>query len=155
MYHISRGQCSSFYTSIETHLAVGMIMLAKVSARSNRSEALQAKKLTIYCICEIFAGQKFGQPQLPLYCRNFLWKSFHDCGEGRHVLFAIINTGQKNLHDNIFDNKSRWRNWQKFLQRVLTAFCNEFRLRTIRMQITTWNSARVSTGQFKTHCTDT
>ena len=97
MYHISRGQCSSFYTSIETHLAVGMIMLAKVSERSNRSEALQAKKLTIYCICEIFAGQKFGQPQLhvPLYCRNFLWKSFHKCGEGCHVLFATINTGQK------------------------------------------------------------
>ena len=94
-YRISRGQCSSFYTSIETHLAVGMIMLAKVSARSNRSEALQAKKLTIYCICEIFAGKKFGQPQLPLYCRKFLWKSFHECGEGRHVLFAIINTGQK------------------------------------------------------------
>ena len=40
----------------ETHLDVGMIKLVKVSARSNRSEPLQAKKLIIYRIREIFAG---------------------------------------------------------------------------------------------------
>ena len=35
---------------------------------------------------EIFTGQKFRQAQL----------KFHQCGKGRHVLYAVINEGQKN-----------------------------------------------------------
>ena len=41
---------------------------------------------------KIFAGQKFRQAQLPLYCRGI---NFRQCGKGRHTLNVIINTGQK------------------------------------------------------------
>ena len=48
---------------------------------------------TVYV--KIFAWQKFCQPQIPLYCRNIWWNKFSPCGKGRHILYVIINTGQK------------------------------------------------------------
>ena len=37
------------------------------------------------------------QPQMPLYCRNIKFGgiNFRQCGKGRHILYVIINTGQK------------------------------------------------------------
>ena len=50
------------------------------------------KWCTIYD--KIFAGQKFRQPQLPLYCRNHTFGGikFRQCGRGRYIL---NDTGQK------------------------------------------------------------
>ena len=39
--------------------------------------------------------EKFRQPQIPLYCRNIGGINFCQCGKGRHILYVIINTGQK------------------------------------------------------------
>ena len=41
---------------------------------------------------KIFAGEEFHQAQLLLYCRCIC---FHQCGKGCHVVYVIINTGEK------------------------------------------------------------
>ena len=51
---------------------------------------------------KIFMGEKFHQPQLPLYCGNISQNLFCRCGKGRHIFYAIINTGGKN-----FTNESK------------------------------------------------
>jgi hypothetical protein len=30
-----------------------------------------------------------------MYCRNIWWNKFHQCGKGRHILYAIFNSGRK------------------------------------------------------------
>ena len=44
---------------------------------------------------KFFAGQKFHQAQLPLYYRNIRCNKFHQYSKGCHMLYVIINTGQK------------------------------------------------------------
>ena len=53
---------------------------------------------------KIFAGQKFRQAQLPLYCRNIRWNKFHQCCKGRHIFL----TQDKKFTDKIYTNNSRW-----------------------------------------------
>ena len=50
-------------------------------------------KLGYLCIAEVFGGI-----------------NFHQYGKGRHMLYVIVNTGQKNSWNKIFVNKTRWRN---------------------------------------------
>ena len=42
--------------------------------------------------------------------------NFCQCSKDHHILelYATFNTGQKNSHDKIFANESRWQNWWKF-----------------------------------------
>ena len=43
---------------------------------------------------EIFAGQNFCQAQLSLYYRKFV-ENFFKCRKHHHILYAILNVGQK------------------------------------------------------------
>ena len=47
----------------------------------------------IYCICENFRMTKISPT--PDTCRNIWWNKFSPCGKGCHILYVIINTGQK------------------------------------------------------------
>ena len=48
------------------------------------------------CIIGIpYIDEGFHQAQLPFYCRNIRWNKFCQCGRGHHILYIIVNTGQK------------------------------------------------------------
>ena len=58
--------------------------------------------------------KNFAKPSYLYIAEIFSGINFCQCGKGRHILYVIINTRQKNLCDKSFANESRWRNWWKF-----------------------------------------
>ena len=75
---------------------------------------------TVYV--KIFAWQNFCQPQIPLYCRNIWGNKFRQCSEGHHILYVIINTGQKNLCGKISPMRADGEIGKNFLLAKISAY---------------------------------
>ena len=81
-----------------------------VSSQQTAGLGYMLKQDVVNCVAE-----NFHQVQVPLYCRKLIFDriNFHQYGKGRHVLYVIVNSGQK-IHGTKFHQQDQMAKLAKF-----------------------------------------